>query len=174
MGLHHDIRELLVYLSKNPSIRNQIRAERDRTLLYAGNFFKPVWKEIYDYRRAMGLAHDKTILPDILEKIRLPDAPYSTFKEWLEELDKIQPWVKNGYIAWRALSGIFASNAKGKVSFMIGGGVTKANKKVFAATEIHVLNRNPQIDPVTKSAVQYYLRCIQSGDPGINTGVILG
>lgn len=174
MGLNQETRELLIYLNKHPEIRNKIRAEHDQTLLYAGNFFKPIWKEIEDDRRALGLTYSKKILPDILARIRLLNAPYPTFKVWLEQLDKIQPWKKNGYVAWRALSGIFASNATGKVSFMIGSGVSKSNNKVFAVTEIHVLDRNPKIDAVTKDAIQYYLRCVRSKNSEINTGFIHG
>jgi hypothetical protein len=174
MGISNEVKELLRYLNRNPALRNQIRAGHDRTLLYAGHFFKPIWKEIEEDRRALGLTHSKVILPDVLARIRLSNSPYPTFKEWLINLDKIQPWDKNGYIAWRALSGIFASNASGKVSFLIGGGVSKSDNKVFAATEIHVLDRNTKIDIVTKDAIQYYLRCMKSGRAEINTGLIHG
>lgn len=174
MGLSTEVKELLRYLNQNPSIRNQIRAGHDQTLLYAGHFFKPIWDEIKDERKALGLVHSKVILSDVLDEIDLPNAPYANFMEWMQNLDKIKPWDKNGYIAWRALSGIFASNASGKVSFLIGGGVSKSNNKVFAATEIHVLDRNPRIDPVTKNALQYYLRCVNTKHTEINTGLIHG
>ena len=34
------------YLKQNPDIRVQIRAAPNKTLLYAGRFFKPIWKEL--------------------------------------------------------------------------------------------------------------------------------
>jgi len=71
------------------------------------------------------------------------------------------------------LSGIYASKAIGSVSFYIGSGVSKSNK-VFAATEIPVLLRNPHVDPVTKDILSYYQRCIQSGQTAINFGFIGG
>jgi hypothetical protein len=70
---------------------------------------------------------------------------------------------------WRALSGIFAANAEGAVSFQIGSGVTP-QRKVFAANEVAVLARNSKVDATTSDLVAYYQRCIASGQPDINTG----
>lgn len=120
----------------------------------------------------------KTILPDILPQIRLQNAPHHDLLTWVKYIDSLYPqsyeWLKNGYIAWRALSGIFASNAQGSVSFMIGQGVSKIEKKVFAVTEIHVLDRNPNVDAVTKDAIQYYLRCVRTKQADISMGIIHG
>ena len=71
---------------------------------------------------------------------------------------------------WRALSGIFAANATGKVSFWIGGGVNES--KVFVVTELKVLLRNPHVDPVVKDLLEYYLRCVQNKNPDMNVGFI--
>ncbi len=174
MPLSPETRELLKFLNSHPGVRNQIRAHRNKTLLYAGRFFKPVWQEIVQAKRTNGAVADKTILPEVLERIRLPNQPNRNLLEWAQEIDAIKPWEQNGYIAWRALSGIFASNAVGAVSFLIGSGVTKENNKVFASTEIHVLERNPNVDQVTKDAVQYYLRCVRTNRADIDTGLIHG
>ena len=72
---------------------------------------------------------------------------------------------------WRALSGIFAANAAGKVSFWVGGGVN--DSKVFVVTEIKVLARNPNVDPmVNGNLLEYYLRCVQNKNPDMNVGFI--
>ena len=172
MPLHSDTKELLIFLRENPLIRQRIKAEPDNTLLYAGHFFTPIWIQIEADRKYDGLSAGKTILPDVLKKILLTGLPHRNLLEWVKQIDKVYPWNQNGYIAWRALSGIFASNATGAVSFMIGSGVSKAEKKVFAATEISVLDRNPNIDKITKDIIQYYLKCIKEGKSDINLSLI--
>lgn len=174
MALHSDIKELLVFLKENQIVRHMIRAEPNKTLLYAGHFNAPVWMQIVEDKRTQGLSYEKTILPDVLERIQVPGQQYGNLLEWAKKLDTIQPWEQNGYIIWRALSGIFASNAMGAVSFMIGSGVSKAENKVFAATEISVLNRNQMVDNVTKDAIQYYLRCIETKQSDMNLSLIHG
>ncbi len=71
------------------------------------------------------------------------------------------------------LSGLFAANAEGAVSFWVGSKVTKTDK-VFAATEVAVLSRNPRIDATTRDLLAYFQRCIQSKQPNINLGFIAG
>ena len=93
---------------------------------------------------------------------------------WVEDLDRHTPWRDNDYIVWHAVSGIFASNASGAVSFMIGSGVSKRALKVFACTEAGVLDRNQDIDQVSKDMLQYYLRCIENGDDGMNVALMHG
>ena len=61
MPLHSEIKELLIFLNQNPQIRKTIRAAPNKTLLYAGHFFKPVWQEIENERRVAGLSFDKII-----------------------------------------------------------------------------------------------------------------
>jgi hypothetical protein len=90
---------------------------------------------------------------------------------WVKALDSLAPWKENGYTAWRALSGIFAANAIGTVSFYIGSSVTRAGK-VFVATELPVLMRNPNVDAVTRDVLSYYQRCVQNGRSAINFGFI--
>ena len=71
------------------------------------------------------------------------------------------------------MSGIFAANAVGPVSFYVGSGINKKDK-VFAATEIPVLLRNPNVDALTKDVLAYYQRCVQNKQQGINFGFISG
>ena len=74
-----------------------------------------------------------------------------------------------------SLSGIFASNAIGAVSFQVGSEVSQ--KKVFAMTEVSVLARNPRVDPLTKELLAYFQRCIhtrQTDIININVGFIAG
>jgi hypothetical protein len=68
---------------------------------------------------------------------------------------------------------VFAANVVGAVSFCVGSQVTK-DKKVFAATEVAVLARNPNLDATTRDLVAYFQRCIQSGQARINAGFIAG
>jgi len=109
----------------------------------------------------------------VLASIATPGQAHSSLLAWAKALDSQAPWKENGFLVWRALSGIFASNAKGRVSFAIGSGVTK-DEKVFAATELPVLLRNPRIDAVTRDILAYYQRCVQSGMHEINFGFIGG
>ena len=173
MPLQTPTRDFLKFLAKNPAIRAQIRASPDKTLLYAGRFFKPIWKEIADLKRTSRQLADKEILPDVLSRIPVHGQPFRNLLEWAQHLDSVQPWLENGFIVWRALSGIFASNAVGAVSFSIGSGVTKTDK-VFAATELSVLARNPNVDSTTKAMLEYYKRCIQTHSADINVGFTAG
>jgi len=109
----------------------------------------------------------------VLARIQVRGAPHSNLLAWAQALDTQQPWAENGFIAWRALSGIFAANAVGAVSFAIGSPVSAANK-VFAATEVSVLARNPNVDATTRDLVAYFQRCIQTRQDHINVGFIAG
>ncbi len=162
---------LLKFLHNNPAIRSRIRAGANRTLLYAGTFGKPMWSEIDVQRRYHGQLLDKQTLPDVLRQITVPETGHPTLIAYVQHVESRVPWKPDGFTIWRALSGIFAANAVGKVSFMIGGGITRETK-VFAATEASVLSRNPNVDPITKDLVAYYLNCIQSKQPNINIGFI--
>ena len=113
------------------------------------------------------------MLPDVLVSVKVHGHPYTDLLKWAQALDSQSPWQENGFIVWRALSGIFAANAVGAVSFLIGSGVTK-NEKVFAATEIAVLARNPNVDAITKDILAYYQKCLQTKQPNMNFGFIAG
>jgi hypothetical protein len=172
-------KDFITYLRKNPLIRLKIAAAPGKTLLYSGNFFKPVWKELADLKRTNPQVGDKEMLPDVLSRILLPGQRYPSLLDWAKDLDHLQPWSANGFRVWRALSGIFAANAKGTVSFYIGSWKMSGEKKVFAATELGVIARNPQVDAVTKDMVAYYKRCVEAKQAAldgewvsINTGFI--
>lgn len=170
-------KEFLFYLNRNSEVRKKIRAEPNKTLLYAGRVVKEVWKEIEEERTSSGRLANKTTLHDVLKDIDIINSPYKNLLCWAEYIDQKYPgnlWKSNGYVVWRALSGIFASNAQGAVSFMMGYGVSAKNKKVFAVTEVHVLDRNPNIDQTTRDAVAYYLWCIREKKYDINLSLIHG
>jgi hypothetical protein len=173
MPLQQPTKDFLRYLQQNPSVRAQIRAAPGKTLLYAGGFFKPVWQEIAAQKRSSRQLADKELLPDVLARIKTPGSVHPTLLAWAQDLDRLEPLRENGFIAWRALSGIFAANAVGAVSFCVGSPVTKETK-VFAATEVAVLARNPNVDANTRDLVAYFQRCVQSGQPDINAGFIAG
>jgi hypothetical protein len=173
MALQQPIKDLLSFLRRNPGIRMRIAAPPDSTLLYAGAFFRPVWQELERLRASHPELAAKRLLPDVLAQIPTPGQPAPTLLAWAKSLDSLVPWSANGFIAWRALSGIYASNAVGAVSFYVGSGITKAGK-VFAATEVPVLLRNSNVDAVTKDILGYYQRCIQSGQSAVNFGFVAG
>ncbi len=159
------------YLQRHPEVRAQIRAAPDATILYAGMVMKPAWKEIEELRLRLPHMSTKRTLPEVLRTIELSGAPFPNLLLWVQTLDGLQPYKENGHVAWRALSGIFASNASGTVSFVIGSGVTRA-EKVFAATEVSVLLRNPKISQLTRDLLEYYKRCIDEGRPNLNVSFI--
>jgi hypothetical protein len=79
-------------------------------------------------------------------------------------------WQDNAFIIWRALSGIYANNAVGKVWVYVGSGI--GEHKVLAATELGMLARNPNIDPVSHEVILYLQDSIRrkAGDVDINFG----
>jgi hypothetical protein len=170
MTLQPGTRALLAILHAHPLLRWQIRASPNQTLLYSGSFFRPIWKEIADFKRSHPELASKETLPDVLARLPVPGTthPYPSLLQFV--LDVEQPWQPDGFIIWRALSGIFASNAVGSVSFQIGSGV--GDSKVFAATEVPVLLRNPNVDAVTKDLLAYFQRCIRSRQPNVDLGFI--
>lgn len=171
MALLAPTRDLLVYLRTHPDLRGRIRARPGATLLYAGAFFRPIWKEILMHKQGDPQLASKQILPEVLATLTGPGMPHPNLLAWVQAIDALQPWAENGFIAWRALSGIFAANAVGAVSFSIGVPVSKANK-VFAATEVGVLARNPNVDGTTRDLVAYFQRCLQSRQADLNVGFL--
>jgi hypothetical protein len=170
MALQPATREFLTFLQKHREIRKQIRAAPGQTLLYAGGFFKPMWREIEEFKRRDPQLARKEILPEVLARLSAPGTRYSNLREYVEAVEKQVPWQPDGFTLWRALSGIYASNAVGAVSFQIGSGVS--DQKVFAATEAAVLARNPKVDATTKDLLAYFQRCIGRGEIDINVGFL--
>jgi hypothetical protein len=75
MVVHESTKSFLKYLQAHPEIRDQIHAGRDRTLLYSGDFFRPMWQEI-NARIDPGLAN-KQIVTDVLERVAAPGSGYA-------------------------------------------------------------------------------------------------
>jgi hypothetical protein len=173
MPLLQPTRDFLRFLRWNPATRTRIAAGANATLLYAGEFFRPVWQELEQLKLTSPEVASKEMLPDVLARIQTPGQGHATLLDWAKALDNLVPWQDNGFIAWRALSGIYAANAVGTVSIYIGSGITRG-EKVFAVTELPVLLRNPNIDTVTRDILGYYQRCIQNGQTDINVGFIGG
>jgi hypothetical protein len=171
MVLQPPTQELLSYLQSHPEIRRQIRAAPDKTLVYAGYFFKPMWKEIADLKHRYPEVADKDTLPDVLKRIPVPGTSHSNLLAYVQDVEQKVPWKPDGFTLWKELSALYASGAKGAVSFQIGSGVSPS-AKVFAATEVDALLSNPDVDPTTKDMLAYYQRCIQMGQTDINVGFI--
>ena len=173
MPLMPPTKQLLTFLQKNPAVRSMIAAPPNATILYAGSFIRPVWKELEQLKLTNRELAQKQLLPEVLARIQTPGAPHPTLLAWAKALDALIPWKENGFIAWRALSGIFASNAIGTVSFYIGSGVTRSDK-VFAATELPVLLRNPNVDAVTKDVLSYTRGACKMAYPPSTLGSLAG
>jgi len=163
-------KEFLGFLSKNPGLRKQIAAPHDKTLVYAGKFFlRDSWKELEHMQARDRDKHDFVLVPTILKGMHPPQGTVigtQSMYEHLLMLDNLVPWQANGFIAWRAVSGIYASNASGKVRFYVGSGIRRATgplgeaPKVLAATEVWVLIRNRNIDEASRDMVEYLARCV--------------
>jgi hypothetical protein len=169
MPLLQDTKDFLVFLRNNPVLRKRIAADRDKTLIYAGSFFKPVWREL-DELRKKSTEQNFQLLPDVLHRLPPPPGAPGSLKTYVEALtdQSRMPWRDNGFIIWRALSGIYASNAVGKVYVYAGSGITK--EKVLAITEINVLARNPNIDAVSLEIIRYLQNCVRTRKADINFG----
>ncbi|MEO7987589.1 MAG: hypothetical protein ABI766_13745, partial [Gemmatimonadales bacterium] len=111
MPLQPGTRALLSILHAQPSLRWQIRAARDRTHLYAASLFRPAWNEIADLKRTNSELAEKDTLVDVLDRLQIPGTTYSSLLAFVQDVE--QPWQPDGFTVWRALSGIFASNAEG-------------------------------------------------------------
>ena len=166
MPLERDTVGLLSYLRQNKPTRDRIAAGPDRTMLYAGRFARPAWQELEALRRSRPDLHDWELLPDVLRRLPAPDGD-GTLLAHVERLCTRVPWRPDGFVVWRALSGILAGNAVGRVRFYVASEVARADK-VLAATELWVLRRNPAVDPLTREVVDYLIDCVQRRQTDIN------
>lgn len=170
MALLQETKDFLGFLQRNPLLRKRIAAGPDRTLIYAGSFFRPVWRELALLRAQHPGDAGFDLLPDVLARLPPPAGAAGTLRSHVEALTDgaLMPWKDNGFVVWRALSGIFASNAVGKVYVYVGSGISQ--EKVLATTEIGVLARNPRVDPVSLDVLRYIQRCIRAGEASVNLG----
>ncbi|MCW3473571.1 hypothetical protein [Limobrevibacterium gyesilva] len=170
MPLLQETRDFLIFLRQNSLLRRRIAAPPDKTLIYAGTLFKPAWKELAEIRARNPGDNNFELLPDVLNRLPPPPGAAGTLKTYVEVLtdERRMPWKDNGFVIWRALSGIYASNAIGKVYVYVGSGITR--QKVLATTEINVLARNPNIDPVSLEVIRYIQDCVRTKNGNINFG----
>jgi hypothetical protein len=170
MAIQPQTRDFLNYLQQNKGVRDLIRAERNKTLLYAGEFSGPIWSQVESFQRKHPGAVQ--ILPDVLKSIPAPTGHAGTLKDHVDALTHTVP-SNDQLVIWEALSGIFASNAEGTVYFSVGSGIDPMDK-VFPSTEISVLMRNPRVSAVPRQLVEYYQRCVREKKTDINTGFMPG
>ena len=90
MPMLQPTKDLLQFLQKNPAVRAQIRAAPDKTLLYAGSFFKPVWRELAELKLSSPQIAAKQILPEVLERIRVAGQAFANLLAWAQDIDKLQ------------------------------------------------------------------------------------
>ena len=174
MALAEATKQFLRYLQKHPQIRGQISASPDRTLLFSGRLFKPAKVELEELKKSSREIASLEMLPDVLARVAATGTAYESLLAYAESVEKQVPWFEDGYTLWRALSGIYASNAVGRVSFYIGSQVSIERRKIFAVTEVPVIARNPNVDSLSKDALAYYQRCIQNKQHAMNFSFIGG
>ncbi len=181
-GLKDPTRHFLNYLQKHPDLRARIRAPMGQTVAYAGTVAtEPVWQRLLRMQISAPGPNDFCMLPDILKRIMVPNDMFAAvglitapsvrtmldFVNFLTGeggLPKQVPWDPDGFIIWRALSGIFMSNAAGRVRLLVAD-VPNRDGKVFFKTEMFVLSRNPNIDPFSKGALDLLRKQISAGSP---------
>jgi hypothetical protein len=171
MALHSETKAFLQFLQANPQLRSAIAAAPGNAILYAGKVNKAAWQEINEMKRTNAVLARKQTLHDVIQALPAPGTPHRSLLAYAEHVADSVPDVDQN-ILWRALSGIYASNAHGAVSFYVGSGVSKADRKVFAQTEVAVIERNPNVDSLTRDAIAYYKRCVMTGNPEMNLGLI--
>jgi hypothetical protein len=165
--LRPETRQFLHYLQTQPLVRAQLKAPRDSTVLYAGKVVHEAYKEIKVLIATRAEYRHLVTLEEVLNGLPAPDTPFSTLQEYANSVLAVVPKLDDQFILWRALSGIYASNARGQVSFYTGTGISRDNddvdrRKVFAVTELHVLGRNEKVDTLTQDIVAYYQRCLSN------------
>jgi hypothetical protein len=156
----------------------------DATLLYAGNTLQnnpwnrhmPVYRKIQAMKLADPSLATKKTLNEVLEALPAPDTVHTNMLAYADHVDNVvsrdKVAAREQILIWRALSGIYASNARGAVSFIIGAGVSTDALKVFALTEIHVLMRNSRVDAVTREMAEYLKRCVLTHTSDVMIGLI--
>jgi hypothetical protein len=177
-SLQAPTRQFLNYLQSHPEVRAQIRAPEHATLLYAGKALRNAWQELAALKD-QGVLGGLQTLPDVLAQIPAPGTGHASLLAYTQAVCDAVPWEDDGFIVWRALPGIFASQAKGRVSFHIGAGISSekddvAQRRVFAMTELHVLARNPHLDTLTGDVLAYYLRCLKNRNHAMSFSFIGG
>jgi len=163
-------KNFLAYLQKHPDLRQRIRAAPNRSVAYVGDFRDgAAWMRLLRRQLSDPRANDFQMLPDVLKSIVCPPDLYPaiglvtpptvrTLLDYVQFLTgegpypRQVPWNEDGFIIWRALSGIFMSNAIGRLRLMIGDAPAPGTK-VFFKTEVFVLERNPNIDLFARDAV---------------------
>jgi hypothetical protein len=160
----------LHYLGQHLELRHRIRAAPNCAIAYVGDFSDgAAWKRLLRRQLSDPRENDFQMLPDVLKKILCPPDLYAevglitppavrTLLDYAQFLTGAGDYpaqipVEDGFIIWRALSGIFMSNAMGRVRLMVGEAPTPGTK-VFFRTEVFVLDRNPKIDVFARGAVQ--------------------
>jgi hypothetical protein len=171
MNLARETREFLGYLRNDHHIRPLIKADRNKTLLYAGSFFGPEFSELEKQKKQNpNLARLQT-LGDVLDRLPSPGCADRTLKNYVERLLEQVPEWPDSFAIWSALSKIFASNAEGQVFFSVGSGIDK-KRKVFATVEVEALRRNPRVDTTTREMVYYFHDKLKAGEENINFGFV--
>jgi hypothetical protein len=198
-GLHPLVVEFLKYLAAHPKLRTAIRAPYGKTILYAGDVphrlgiawneaarkssapafkngkpfpeVRRIQQELVERKGTDPQYGDKLTLEDVLKRVEAPDAPYPWLHDYAVFVDTHVPDERSRTVVWKALSGIFASNAAGPVSFALGNDISPATK-IFASTEIAVLLRNPNVDQTTKDLLAYYQRCLQRGETELVVSIV--
>lgn len=105
MPLMQETRDFLSFLARDRGLRDRIAAAPDKTLIYAGSFFKPAWRELAQMRAHHPNDRSFELLPDVLERLPPPPGSSGTLRSHVEALtDEGQPgsvpWQQDGFVIW--------------------------------------------------------------------------
>lgn len=124
--------------------------------------------------------HDFVLLLTILKDMHPPQGTVigtQTMYEHSLMLDGLLLWESDGFLAWRAVLGSYASNASGKVRYYVRSCIPRMTgplgeaPKVLAATEVWVVPRNRKIDEASRDMAEYLARCVRIKQVDINVAV---
>ena len=169
-GLQAPTKGLLSWLGRNPGFRAQIKAPPNQTVAYCGDFSgQAAFLRLLRLQLQDPRTNDFVTLNNVMKRLAVPQDLFKavglvtppgvrTLADLVGHLTgeagpaKV-PWQPDGFVIWRALSGILMQQATGRVRLLIGD-APAPGEKVFYKTEMFVLDRNPHIDPWSRGAVQ--------------------
>ena len=129
-----------------------------------------MWQEISDLKRTNPQTKDKETLPDVLSRISVPGKPFPNLLLYVQIWSGESPGSPMG----SPYGGLYLESLQPTQCVPFHSRLAPASRqmKVFAATEVYVLARNPNLDAATRGLLDYYLRCAKSGKVDLNIGFI--
>jgi hypothetical protein len=144
-GIASELRNILVFLNKNPRVRTNLAAPRDKTIVYSGDVNSvqgvfAAWKLLAQAKRQDPRKFDYVTLEERLRAFHIIEFGESLFDHASRVSNDLKQMglERQAMILWRALSGIYVRGATGRVRALILPG-NRIGQSVFSLTEVHVL-----------------------------------